>query len=145
MSGSFVRDKFGYVEKVENEYQYKNIDYRDTLVPLWNTLYNNHLNSISQNSKLCNDQNEINLALCATLIQLGKSMKHDSDYYYNRLQIIERSIGELEKRLFSLETHIDMYTNDKSDFLCKSLQNIEDLIFQLEKQIKNHYSDPNLS
>ena len=111
-SSSFIREQFGYVENVKEEYQYQNVDYRDTLVPLWNTLYNRYFDSETQkprennnqnNQNNQNDQNEINLALCATLIQLGKHNKFGSDYLYEKLQEIEEQIYQLEKRISSLE------------------------------------------
>ena len=39
MSESLVRNQFGYVEDVENDTDYTNLDYRHTLTPLWNTLH----------------------------------------------------------------------------------------------------------
>jgi len=38
---NLVNNKYGFVENVECEQEYKNIDYRDTTVPLWETLYKN--------------------------------------------------------------------------------------------------------
>ena len=40
-------EKYGYVEDVEHKDDYKNIDYRDTTVPLWNTLFHNKKNNVT--------------------------------------------------------------------------------------------------
>ena len=36
---NLVNEKYGYVENVKYDDEYKNVDYRDTLSPLWSTLY----------------------------------------------------------------------------------------------------------
>ena len=70
MPESLVQNQFGYVEDVEHGTDYRNIDFRDTLAPLWNTLQN-----MKKTKKSCkNEQEDINLALCASIIQLSKHM-----------------------------------------------------------------------
>ena len=94
-SDSFVNQKYGYVENVKEEYLYQNVDYRDTLVPLWTTLYE---------QKEQGEQGEINLALCAAIIQLGKYVNQGlSSSLVERLNQIEDSILLLEERIISLE------------------------------------------
>ena len=41
-SDSLIEEKYGYVEKVKEDWQYKNIDYRDTTAPLWQELNKIH-------------------------------------------------------------------------------------------------------
>ena len=78
--------------------QYKNLDYRDTIAPLWNTLYDELDNLVSANktADISTDDDEfvrrtyevmlsninshhqaqVNVALCASIIQLGNYVKH---------------------------------------------------------------------
>ena len=100
-SDSFVNQKYGYVENVKEEYQYKNVDYRDTLVPLWTTLYEQKEQGEQDEQ---GEQSEINLALCAAIIQLGKYINRGlSSSLVERLNQIEDSILLLEERIISLE------------------------------------------
>ena len=89
MSESFVKKKFGYVEDVENDTDYRNLDYRDTTAPLWNTLHD-----IKKNGKSSpNDQEDINLAMCAAIIQLGKNMNQQFEYINERLEKLDKKIN----------------------------------------------------
>ena len=89
MSESLVRNQFGYVEDVENDTDYTNIDYRDTLAPLWNTLHD-----MKKSKKDCkSDQEDINLAMCAAIIQLGKNMNQQFEYINERLEKLDKKIN----------------------------------------------------
>ncbi len=94
---SLVNDKYGYVENVDEEYLYKNIDYRDTTAPLWNTLYKKIINK-----QLHNEQDEINLALCAAIIKLSKFVNYKSDVLNEKIKVIEKSISLLNAQIISL-------------------------------------------
>ena len=95
MSESLVRDQFGYVEDVENDADYRNIDYRDTLSPLWNTLHD-----MKKSRKDCkNDQEDINLALCASIIQLGKNMSCEFQRINERLEKLDNKINNGFRKL----------------------------------------------
>ena len=95
MPESLVREPFGYVEDVENDTDYKNIDYRDTLAPLWNTLHN-----IKKSRKECkNDQTDINLALCASIIQLGKNMTYQFQCINEKLEKLDNKINNGFRKL----------------------------------------------
>ena len=102
MSDNLVDDKFGYVEDVEYEDEYKNVDYRDTTVPLWKTLWKNKkegLNGMQHNEKLWYDQDDINLALCASLIQLGNFFNINMEYLGDNFDKINKKIDSLEKKI----------------------------------------------
>ena len=93
-----VDNKYGYIEQVTNDTQYKNLDYRDTIAPLWNTLYDELDNLVSANKTVdistdddefvrrtyevmlsninSHHQAQVNVALCASIIQLGNYVKH---------------------------------------------------------------------
>ena len=99
---NLVDDKFGYVEDVEHEDEYKNIDYRDTIVPLWKTLRKNKkegLDGIQQNGELWYDQDDINLALCASIIQLGNCVKENTIYLNKTFRKIKDKLEDLEKKI----------------------------------------------
>lgn len=87
-------EKYGYVEDVEHEKDYKNIDYRDTTVPLWNTLFHNKKNNVTLEK---NEQNQINSALCASIIQLGKNLDSRLIYMSKKINKLEEKINSLEK------------------------------------------------
>ena len=72
----------------------KNIDYRDTTVPLWNTLFHNKKNSVTLEK---NEQNQINSALCASIIQLSKNMGLRLISMSNKIKKLEEKINSLEK------------------------------------------------
>jgi hypothetical protein len=99
MSESFVKKKFGCVEDVENDTDYQNLDYRDTTAPLWNTLHD-----IKKNGKSSpNDQEDINLAMCAAIIQLGKNMNYRFQHINDRLDKLDRKLNcEFKKMTESL-------------------------------------------
>ena len=82
MEPNLVNNKYGYVENVEYETEYKNIDYRDTTVPLWETLYKNK-NELDLSTPC--SQKDINLALCASIIQLGKNIHKENNYLYEKI------------------------------------------------------------
>jgi hypothetical protein len=89
MSESLVRNQFGYVADVENDTYYTNLDYRDTLAPLWNTL-----RDMKKSKKDCkSDQEDINLAMCAAIIQLGKNMNQEFEYITERLEQLDNKIN----------------------------------------------------
>ena len=95
MSGSLVRNQFGYVEDVADDTDYTNLDYRDTLAPLWNTLHD-----MKKSRKDCkNDQEDINLAMCAAIIQLGKNMNHQFTHINDRLDKLDRKLNSEFKKL----------------------------------------------
>ena len=156
-----IESKYGYVENVSEEWNYKNIDYRDTTVPLWNHLYKTHTdtefryNQYSQNnpfsqinkdrphechqvaqSGVCLDfqkfkcqhgdkcqflhiaesnravpiaeqctadyiQRQINLSLCAAIIQLGKSFHQSINAIYEKLDRLEERLVLLENKLIN--------------------------------------------
>lgn len=99
-SDSLIEEKYGYVEKVKEEWQYQNIDYRDTTVPLWIELNKIHTDpeyTPLQGEKIGYNQRQINLALCASIIQLGKSIHYSIGHIYNEFD-------KLDQRLKSLET-----------------------------------------
>ena len=47
-----IDPKFGYVEDVFEEHFYKNVDYRDTIIPLWNTLYKSSHNLYTHDKRV---------------------------------------------------------------------------------------------
>ena len=95
MSESLVRNQFGYVEDVENDTDYTNLDYRDTLAPLWNTLHD-----MKKSRKDCkNDQEDINLAMCAAIIQLGKNMNRQFTHINDRLDKLDRKLNSEFKKM----------------------------------------------
>ena len=105
MSKSFVEEKYGYVENVEQEIHFKNIDYRDTTVPLWNYLQNKKKTDEKNNqiiATLSSEQNQINVALCASIIQLGKLMRQENNNIYDKINKLEKQINLIENKLNSL-------------------------------------------
>lgn len=95
--------KYGYVENTPYEYHYKNIDYRDTIVPLWYTLYNQYKDAVEISNT---DIKQINLALCASIIQLGKLNKYNHDKNYYKIQDLEVEIKSIEKKIFMKQIDI---------------------------------------
>ena len=87
---NLVNEKYGYVENVKYDDEYKNVDYRDTLSPLWSTLYN-----IKRTSVLSNEQNDINLALCASIIQLSKCVTQNFEYMNRKFKDMERRYNDI--------------------------------------------------
>ena len=101
---NLVDDKFGYVEDVEHEDEYKNIDYRDTIVPLWKILRKNKIWSmyecrLSHNGELWFNQSNINLALCKSIIQLGNCVKENTIYLNKTFRKIKEKLEDLEKKI----------------------------------------------
>ena len=108
MTDNLINNIYGYVENVEDETKYKNIDYRDTTVPLWRQLYK----ELYQYSYLFDSrQRQINIALCAAIIQLGKYMKYDSKSLYDNIissiNGIKINIDELNERVKVLEEKLN--------------------------------------
>lgn len=87
---NLVNEKYGYVENVKYDDEYKNVDYRDTLSPLWSTLY-----KIKRTSVLSNEQNDINLALCASIIQLSKCVTQNFEYMNRKFKDMERRYNDI--------------------------------------------------
>ena len=87
---NLVNDKYGYVENVEHDNEYQNVDYRDTIAPLWSTLY-----KIKRTSVLSNEQNDINLALCASIIQLSKCVTQNFKYMSTKLKHMETRYNDI--------------------------------------------------
>ena len=108
---NLVENKYGYVEDVEDDTNYKNIDYRDTLSPLWKELYNRRTKSFL--APFNNRQNQINLALCASIIQLSNHYIKDTN---NRIKIMNKI----------MESHKEMIEENNKK------------IAQLEKIVYNH-------
>ena len=103
MSESFVKKKFGCVEDVENDTDYQNLNYRDTTAPLWNTLHDMKKHGKSSQ----NEQEDINLAMCAAIIQLGKNMNCQFEYIYDRLDKLDKKLNcELKKMTESLNEQL---------------------------------------
>jgi len=96
MTDNLVDPKYGYVENVDDENKYKNIDYRDTTVPLWSQLHKELINS-----SYCFDyrQRQINIALCASIIQLGNSITDNFNYIHNLISKIDESLINIEAKL----------------------------------------------
>ena len=106
-----IDPKYGYIENVNDDNNYKNIDYRDTIAPLWNTLYNELDNLVSANKDIDekNDEDEfvrktyeimlsninshhqaqVNVALCASIIQLGNYVKFINKQKYKNNYTID--------------------------------------------------------
>ena len=108
MTDNLINNKYGYVENVEDETKYKNIDYRDTTVPLWRQLYK----ELYQYSYLFDSrQRQINIALCAAIIQLGNSTKYYSNTLYDNIidsvNNITVNINELNERVKILEERLN--------------------------------------
>lgn len=93
---NLVNNKYGFVENVEYETEYKNIDYRDTTVPLWNTLYKKKQ---EYNVASCPIQKDINLALCASIIQLGKTVHMESNVLFTKIDNLEKKLTKIENKL----------------------------------------------
>jgi hypothetical protein len=93
-----IDKKYGNVESVQHDTDFKNLDYRDTIAPLWTTLYN-ELDSLINTNKPANTTSEyvqrelyrrklshkdshhqaqVNIALCAAIIQIGNSIRHNN-------------------------------------------------------------------
>ena len=107
MAESLVdNDRFGYVENASLETEYRNIDYRDTLVPLWETL-RKHVLNIKEKGEKERDQDAINLALCATILQLGKNVKYNSDLNYEEQNAMRGEIAELKGEIAELKGEIE--------------------------------------
>lgn len=85
--------KYGYVEDVDYESDYKNIDYRDTTVKLWNSLYNNLKYDVNIDQY---EQNQVNLAMCASIIQLANNMNQQFSLISEKLDDISERIDDLE-------------------------------------------------
>ena len=99
-SDSLIEEKYGYVEKVKEDWQYKNMDYRDTMAPLWQELNKIHTDPEyfpSRGEKIDYNQRQINLALCASIIQLGKSMQYSIDLIYNKFDKLDQRLKKLER------------------------------------------------
>ena len=98
--GNLIEDKYGYVEKVKEEGEYQNIDYRDTTVPLWNELNKIHGDpeySPSKGERIDYNQRQINLALCASIIQLGKNMSYSMNSLFDRIEKIDKRLSNFEE------------------------------------------------
>lgn len=107
---NLINNKYGYVENIKNEHEYKNIDYRDTIVPLWDTLFNQYYNNEYVSN---NDIKQINLALCASIIQLGKLIKTESRYNQIheiniKLEFIEKKQEILQDKIILLEKKLEL-------------------------------------
>jgi len=85
--------KYGYVEDVEYESDYKNLDYRDTTVKLWKSLYQNLKYDIDIDQY---EQNQVNSAMCASIIQLANNMNQ-------QFSLISEKLGEISERIDDLE------------------------------------------
>lgn len=85
--------KYGYVEDVDYESDYKNLDYRDTTVKLWNSLYNNLKYDVNIDQY---EQNQVNLAMCASIIQLANNMNQQFSLISEKLDDISERIDDLE-------------------------------------------------
>ena len=156
-----IESKYGHVENVSEEWNYRNIDYRDTTVPLWNHLYkihtdtefrynqyslNNPFSEINKDfqhehhqsgqSGVCLDfqkgqcqrgdgcqflhivepnctfpiaeqctadyiQRQINLSLCASIIQLGKSFHQSMNTIYEKLERLDERLYQIENKLIN--------------------------------------------
>ena len=95
-NNNLVDDKFGYVEDVAEEGDYQNIDYRDTTVPLWNKLYKNKKTGYNRYGIPIDEcQSDINLALCASIIQLGKNMQQTNANIFEKLEKLEKKISNI--------------------------------------------------
>ena len=108
MTDNLVDPKYGYVENVEDETKYKNIDYRDTTTPLWSQLHK----ELTKHSYLFDSrQRQINIALCAAIIQLGNSTKYYSNTIYDNIidsvNNITVNINELNERVKVLEEKLN--------------------------------------
>ena len=106
MGDNIVNNNYGYVENVDNEYLYQNMDYRDTTVPLWEELYNNLNINKSQ-------QNQINIALCASVIQLGNNMTYKFNYLTDQLEKLEKKIDNLGNK-FNRFNPVKNWNNDNT-------------------------------
>ena len=75
-----IDEKFGYVETPKDIRKYKNIDHNDTIVPLWETINKAFANTINNIPSVIHSdihvdplyQHQVNIALCAAIIQIGK-------------------------------------------------------------------------
>lgn len=110
MPESLVRESFGYVEDIADDTEYKNLDYRDTLAPLWKTLHD-----MKKSRKECkNDQTDINLALCASIIQLGKNMTY-------QFQCINEKLEKMDNKINNGFRKLSEGLNKKIGFKCDTI------------------------
>lgn len=58
------------------------------------TLFHNKKNSVKLKN---NEQNQINSALCASIIQLGKNMNSQFNFISKKIKKLEEKINSLEK------------------------------------------------
>ena len=100
MTSNLISYKYGYVENVKSPHDYQNIDYMDTIVPLWSELYKINLESPSRDI-------QINIALCAAIIQLGKCNRYYHDKRYEFEEYIKREIQRLNVEIDELILYID--------------------------------------
>jgi hypothetical protein len=117
-----IDPKFGYVEDVEDvleEYSYRNLDYRDTVVPLWKTLYKSSVQLYPYDKRgdtfsgffqgkqnTTEDQLQINLALCASIIQMGKQLR-DINNIHLELEKINKEIFFLHNEIVEIKKQIN--------------------------------------
>ena len=122
-----IDPKFGYVEDVLEEHFYKNADYRDTIIPLWHTLYKSSHNLYPHDKRgdifsgffkgkenKPEEQLQINLALCASIIQLGKQLtnnKYNNNTIFFELSKINDEIDTLHIEINSIKKQIKKLTN----------------------------------
>ena len=97
MSDSIVNDKFGYVEDAKCDTDYKNLDYRDTLTPLWSSLKDIQYNNVPFLGEQC----DINLAICATIIQLSNAMNENFSNINKKLEKIEKRLKRVEQYTYN--------------------------------------------
>ena len=128
---NLINNKYGYVENIKNEHEYKNIDYRDTIVPLWDTLFNQYYNNEYVSN---NDIKQINLALCASIIQLGKLIKTESRY--NQIHEINIKLEFIEKKQNNDLSNTYESLNLDSSFLNNYKKVIEEFSL-IQKKWKN--------
>jgi hypothetical protein len=101
MNHNLVSYKYGFVEDVKYARDYKNIDYWDTIIPLWEELYKMNMEHPCK-------QTHINLALCASIIQMSGSHKYNRDLYQ---QYISREINRLNLEIDELALQIKKNVN----------------------------------
>jgi hypothetical protein len=89
---NLVNEKYGYVENVEHDDEYQNVDYRDTIAPLWSTLYKIKKGTSGFN---VSNQTDINLAMCASIIQLSKCVTQNFKYMSTKLKHMETRYNDI--------------------------------------------------
>ena len=97
MSDSNMLEKcqrYGYVEDVEYESDYKNLDHRDTTVKLWESLHQNLKSDINIDQY---EQNQVNVAMCASIIQLANNMNQQFSRISEKLDDISERIDDIEQ------------------------------------------------